>query len=57
MYTIWELQMMKTIEINYMYGEKKIDTDKEKVYLNGHDITVETYVDGYDGGYWEVETY
>lgn len=57
MYTIEELEKMETIEVNDVYGEKKIDADKTRVYLNGNEITVETYVNGYEENYWEVETY
>lgn len=56
-YTIEELESIETIESNLVYGEKKIDTDKERVYLDGGIITVETYVNGLEGNYWEVESY
>lgn len=35
MYTIDELLAIETIEIHPTYGEMKINTDTEKVYLNG----------------------
>lgn len=53
MYTVDELLKLKTIGIHQVYGEKKIDTDKERVYLNGRRVAIESYVE--DGNFWDLE--
>lgn len=56
MYNKDELKSMRTIENNLAYGTLKVDTDETRVYIDENDIvTVETFVNGYDENYWDVD--
>lgn len=56
-YTTEELKSMKTIEENEVFGSLKVDTDKERVYLDieNNEISVSWYDDFNEE--WTTETF
>ena len=55
-YTVEELKEMETIENNSVFGELKVDTDKERVYLDSqnNEINVSWFDDFNEE--WTTET-
>ena len=57
--TIEQIKKMKTIDQSQIYGELKIETQKEMVYIdvNEKSVYLFVYVNGYINSFWHVEEY